>query len=132
MDPKQIISVRSRDGILKNEYHCRITDMLDLYQDEFIHNGDPEIKAMMKTYMMTPEDHSGTWYIPIRVPGATRGHIEVKPNGSYWEVATIRLYETTAIIGKSNIGCYMPEVEKILNKFNGNLINFAEFNSKGE
>lgn len=125
MDFNEPIQVIERGSILKNEYYCSITELLDMYQDY-----DSELKSIMRTYMMTPEEHDGKYYIPIRVPGATRGHIEVKPNGDFWEVVTIRLYESSAIIGVSNIGCYKPDVEKVLDSFNGKHINFTGFKPK--
>lgn len=130
MDPDAIIDVRLRPDH-DNEYQCSITDMFDLYQSYSSELGY-HYDQWMKTYMMPPEDHFDKWYIPFRVPGATRGHIEVKPNENLWEIVDIEFYRTTAIEGETSIGCYKPEVKDLIPSFISKKINFTNHNPKEE
>jgi len=130
MDPDAIIDVRIRPNH-DDEYQCSITDMFDLYQIYQSELGPP-YDQWMKTYMMPPEDHSGKWYIPFRVPGATRGCIEVIPNGNLWEIIHIEFYKSTAIVDECAIGCYKADVKDLIPSFIGNKINFIGHNPEEE
>lgn len=128
------IHIYNRGSLISTvEYYCDITDALDKY-NEYIKGDDDGYRPFMRTYMMIPEYHEDNCYIPIRVPGATRGHIHVKPNIEHgcWEVIEVVLYEDTAITGKSLVGCYAPDVMNILSNFIGTLIDFEQYNPKGD
>ena len=133
--PTSIIHVYNRGALISSsEYFCDITTALDKY-NEYIHGaGDNEYRPFMRTYIMPPDQHGDDYYIPIRVPGATRGHIQVKPNTEHgcWEVVEVMLYHDTAIVGKSLVGCYKPEITDILDSFIGTLIDFEQHNPKGD
>jgi len=122
------IPIKLRHSVIsREEFHCSITDRLDEFRIDKIFE-DSDFKDVMRTYMMIPEEHSGHWFIPIRVPGATRGHIEVTPSNGYWKVVEVKLYEETSIYPRSNIGCYKPEVKNILSEFIGINIDLKEYN----
>ena len=126
--PSITIRTRSAGCCYNNKFHCSITDILDTFQSEEVYANYQIINEMMKTYIIPPEKTGDKWYIPIRVPGATRGHIEVIPYKIYWKIVSLKIYDESAIIGKSKIGCYKPEVESIIDAFNGDFINFEGFN----
>jgi hypothetical protein len=127
INENKIIEVSKRHESYGNdEFYCEITNKLDNF-NKCIQDIDYEYRNIMRTYIMPPEDMCGKVMIPIRVPGATRGHIEVIADNKYWKVTEVKLYEDSAIIGISNIGCYEPEVLNILSEFNGMLINFHEY-----
>ena len=128
MNRDKIIKVIKRDesyGI--DEFYCTITDELDAFRTD-IKYIDCNYKDIMRSYIMIPELICNKWLIPIRVPGATRGHIEVIDNNGYWEIVKVELYDSTAITGVSIIGCYSPEVLNILDHFKEIKIDFNEFN----
>ena len=121
------------NGHASNQFHCYITEYLDLFKPE-IEGIDEHTKAIMKTYMMHPDDiHvKGEFYIALRVPGATRGHIKVKPSqdNNLWEIEEVKLYDSTAIVGRGNIGCYEENVLENLDIFTGKFIDFIGYNPK--
>lgn len=117
---------------MKGQFHCAITNHLDEYQGFDYDNDHLEFKNVMRTYMMTPDVYDNKTLIPLRVPGATRGHIEVIPHNGFWKVIEVELYDSSTIIGISNIGCYKPEVKSILDEFKGILIDFKQYNPKEE
>lgn len=108
------------------EYYCHITKIMDKYNYAYIQETDGEYKHCLRTYIMKPEKNGDRWYISIRVPGATRGHLEVVPliPSGRWSIAGVELYKSTAIIGRSDIGVYLPNIEDVIDTFIGNIIDF--------
>ena len=129
MNKNKIIKVISDSKIpyAFSNFYCKITERLNEFRI-CIDNIDPTYYEVMRTYLMIPEPMYDKWAIPITLPGATRGHIQVVPSNGYWKVIKVSLYNDSAIDGVSIIGCYKPEVLDILSEFKGTLIDFGKFN----
>ena len=116
-----------------DEYFCEITRQMDEYNEYYKTESDQEWQRVMRVYMCSPDCKDPTtceWYIAIRVPGATRGHLKVEPHNGYWRVTDIKFYDETAIIGISNIGCFKPEILTHITDWIGTIIDFGEYNPK--
>ena len=132
MSESKTIPVELRfDGRTHREYYCDITKRLDEYLAYDIPDGSA-INYAMRTYIMDPEpttDGKCTYYIPIRVPGATRGHLHVVYCDKVYKVFEVELYDETAISGVSKVGCYKPEVNNILKEFIDMQIDYGKYTS---
>ena len=95
-----------------HELYCEITDLLDEYLI-------PSHKkySWLRTYLCDYDDDT----LCIRVPGSTRGYIELEKN----VIKEINLYDDTAF--SKNLGCYdekrKSELINRLNSFIGSTIN---------
>lgn len=113
-----------------DEYFCEITRQMDEYNEYYKTESDQEWRRAMRVYMCSPDCNNSEWYIAIRVPGATRGHLKVEPHNGFWKVVDIKFYSETAIIGVSNIGCFRPEIQDHVSEWIGTIIDFGEHNPK--
>lgn len=94
------------------EYRNNFTKFLDNYRTEEIMKLEEPYKSMMTTYLCLDdiknldENHRN---VAFRVPGATRGHIELNDNN---EIDNIVFYDDTCFDAKhKGIRCYVKEVE---------------------
>ena len=91
---------------------------------EFDKHLKPNWKEMTRegytsTYVMEKETFNGANVIPIRYPGATRGHIELDSNDV---ITRIVLYDTCYNI----IGCYESTLKEVTSQFVGFKAVFEE------
>lgn len=113
-----------------DEYRNDFTRFLDEYRSDNILIGlEPFWQKVMSTYLcyndieddirsydLQPERH-----IAFRVPGATRGHVEVDEN---FVIKKIVFYPDTCFNSNHNgIECYKKEVVEASNKFIGTVLD---------
>lgn len=101
------------------EYTCEITNEMNEYNQWPLEYGGG-------AYFLDPEPAGGKYnpleyFVPFRVPGATRGHILVcktfqEQNNSIYEIEEFHFYEDTSF-GK--IGCFDRDVVAAMDKYLG-------------
>ena len=97
-----------------DDYRNNFTKFLDKFRTEEIMNLEEPYKTMMTTYLCSDDferelDEDGVRNIAFRVPGATRGHIEVDKD---FIIKKIVFYDDTCFDARHNgIKCYTKDVE---------------------
>lgn len=109
---------------METEYRNDFTRFLDEYRTDSIMKLESPYKEMMSTYLWNMDiENDFSYYdgkkgkcIAFRLPGATRGHIEVDEN---YIIKDILFYADTCFNkNKNGVECYKPEVvEAATNKF---------------
>lgn len=100
------------------EFIGDITEFIDEYLEDSMKE-----YSWLKTYILQPETYgSDKLLCAIRLPGATRGHIEVDKNNIIKE---IKFYEDSCFgEGKNSLSCYKKEVIKAVEKYIGQELIF--------
>lgn len=109
-----------------NNYYNNFTKELDKYNIIFNKYKDCEYNSCWRTYLWDADVERAVQgkktLIAFRVPGATRGHIEVDDN---LIIKDIVFYEDVCF--SNNLGCYVKNAKEIIPKFLGTKLEVEQY-----